>query len=175
MTDDNASQEARKGLLDGIKGKAKEVVGAVTGNDSLTTEGQLQAAQAREKKEAKASELAAETQAAQAGEDLSSVKNAADDQRAAAEESARASEDEARRAQQAQRIAAEQEKDRAVAAEIVDAEVDARAEQIEAVAEGQADAAAASQDQLDAVVEYSNDVSEAEAARAAAERARRNA
>lgn len=175
MTDDNASKEARKGLLDGIKGKAKEVVGAVTGNDSLTTEGQLQAAQAREKKEAKASELAAETQAAQAGEDLAAVKNAADDQRAAAEESARASEDEARRAQQAQRIAAEQEKDRTVAAEIVDAEVDARAEQIEAVAEGQADAAAASQDQLDAVVEYSNDVSEAEAARAAAERARRNA
>ena len=30
MTDDNASQEARKGLLDGIKGKAKEVAGAVS-------------------------------------------------------------------------------------------------------------------------------------------------
>ena len=37
---DNAG-EARKGLLGSITGKAKEAAWAVTGNDSLTAEGQL--------------------------------------------------------------------------------------------------------------------------------------
>ena len=126
MSDDNASEQARKGLLDAAKGKAKEMVGAVTGNDSLTSEGQLQSAQARERKEAKATEMAAESQAAEAGEDLAAVKNSADQQRDAAEESARASADEARREQQAQRIAAEKDKDRRVAAETAEAEERAR-------------------------------------------------
>ena len=37
MTDDKAG-EARKGLIDSVKGKAKEVAGALTGNDSLTAD-----------------------------------------------------------------------------------------------------------------------------------------
>ena len=36
------SNEARKGLIDSVKGKAKEIAGAMTGNDSLTAEGQLE-------------------------------------------------------------------------------------------------------------------------------------
>lgn len=175
MTEKNASEEARKGLLDAAKGKAKEVVGALTGNDSLTTEGQLQAAQARENKEAKATELAAQAQAAEAGEELAAAKNTADAQRGAARQSAKDSEDRAKRDQQAQRVAAEQKKDRTVAAAVTDAEVDASAEQIEAVTEGQADADAATLDELGAVAEHSKNVADADAVRAEAERLRRNA
>jgi hypothetical protein len=36
MTESGKADETRKGLIDSVKGKAKEVVGAVTGNDSLT-------------------------------------------------------------------------------------------------------------------------------------------
>ncbi len=35
MTQDNTADQARKGLVDSVKGKAKEIAGAITGNDSL--------------------------------------------------------------------------------------------------------------------------------------------
>ena len=44
MTDVSPAHEARKGLLGSISGKAKEVAGAVLGNDYLAAEGQLQQA-----------------------------------------------------------------------------------------------------------------------------------
>ena len=47
MNEPNTSGQARKGLLDWVKGKLKEVAGAVTGNDTLTEQGQLQREQAR--------------------------------------------------------------------------------------------------------------------------------
>ena len=40
MSESSKSDETRKGLIDSVKGKAKEVVGAVTGNDSLVADGQ---------------------------------------------------------------------------------------------------------------------------------------
>ena len=46
MNEDSKADQARKGLFDSVKGKAKEVAGAVTGNDSLTAEGQLEQTQA---------------------------------------------------------------------------------------------------------------------------------
>src|SRR5881628_792852 len=52
MSEHDKSDEARKGLIDSVKGRAKEVAGAVLGNDSLTAEGQLEQTQARERKEA---------------------------------------------------------------------------------------------------------------------------
>ena len=52
MTEHSKADEARKGLIDSVKGKAKEITGAVTGNDSLTSEGQLEQTQAKERKEA---------------------------------------------------------------------------------------------------------------------------
>ncbi len=42
MSEQNKADEARQGLIDSVKGKAKEVFGAVTGNDSLTAGGQLE-------------------------------------------------------------------------------------------------------------------------------------
>ena len=55
MTEHKKADEARKGLIDSVKGKVKEVAGAVTGNDSLTAEGQLEQTQAKERKRPTAS------------------------------------------------------------------------------------------------------------------------
>ncbi|MDT4908923.1 MAG: hypothetical protein QOI69_2164, partial [Pseudonocardiales bacterium] len=52
MTNDDTAHEARKGLLDSIAGKAKEVAGALAGNDTLAEEGQLQQADAAARREA---------------------------------------------------------------------------------------------------------------------------
>ena len=62
MSEQNKADEARRGLIDAVKGKAKEVVGAITGNDSLTAEGQLEQTQAHERKEANTMEAVAEAQ-----------------------------------------------------------------------------------------------------------------
>ena len=64
MTEHNKADEARKGLIDSVKGKAKELVGAVTGNDSMTAEGQLEQTQAKERKEANSVEAVADAEAA---------------------------------------------------------------------------------------------------------------
>ena len=59
MTEHSKADEARKGLIDSVKGKAKEIAGAVTGNDSLTSEGQLEQTQAKEREEATSVEAVA--------------------------------------------------------------------------------------------------------------------
>ncbi len=59
MSNDTAGQ-AREGLLDSVKGRAKEVAGAVTGKDDLVEEGQLQQAAASDRKAALADEAVAE-------------------------------------------------------------------------------------------------------------------
>ena len=66
MTEHDKADQARKGLVDSVKGKAKEVVGAITGNDSLTAEGQLEQTQARDRKDANSVEAVADAEAEQA-------------------------------------------------------------------------------------------------------------
>ena len=66
MTEGEKSGEARKALVDAVKGKAKEIFGAVTGNDSLTAEGQLEQTDAKERKDANRAEAEADAEAAQA-------------------------------------------------------------------------------------------------------------
>lgn len=66
MTEHDKAQQARKGLIDAVKGKAKEVFGALTGNDALVAEGQLDQTQAEKRREANALEAAADSEAAQA-------------------------------------------------------------------------------------------------------------
>jgi uncharacterized protein YjbJ (UPF0337 family) len=60
------ADDARKGLIDSVKGKAKEVVGAITKNGSLTAEGRLEQAHAEARKEAGAAEALAGAEAKQA-------------------------------------------------------------------------------------------------------------
>ncbi|WP_118913921.1 hypothetical protein [Mycobacterium shigaense] len=66
MAEHVKSGQARRGLIDSIKGKAKEVSGAITGNDSLTAEAQLEQEQAQERKEANAIEVLADAEAREA-------------------------------------------------------------------------------------------------------------
>jgi uncharacterized protein YjbJ (UPF0337 family) len=65
MSDDQADQ-ARKSMSDSIKGRAKEIASAVTGNDSLTAEGQLERAQEKERKEASRAQAIADAEASEA-------------------------------------------------------------------------------------------------------------
>jgi uncharacterized protein YjbJ (UPF0337 family) len=59
MSNDKAGQ-ARKGLLDSVQGKAKEVAGAVTGRGDLVEEGQLQQAAASDRRAALADDAVAD-------------------------------------------------------------------------------------------------------------------
>jgi uncharacterized protein YjbJ (UPF0337 family) len=60
-------QEAVEGVVEGVKGKAKEVGGALTGSDDLTREGKAQQDKADAQRDAGKKE--AEAEAARAGAD----------------------------------------------------------------------------------------------------------
>jgi uncharacterized protein YjbJ (UPF0337 family) len=61
MGDHNSGpEEAVKGVVEGVKGKAKEVVGAVTGRDDIQREGQAQQDKADAQREAAKKEAEAE-------------------------------------------------------------------------------------------------------------------
>ncbi len=84
MTSDSTSDEARKGLVDSIAGKAKEFAGALAGKDELTEEGQLQQADARARREANSEQAIADAQSRQAAEHLAQEQeHAAAEQRTA--------------------------------------------------------------------------------------------
>lgn len=95
MSNDKAA-EAREGLVDSVAGKAKEVAGAVSGNEDLIEEGQLQQAEARNRKEAAAEEAIADAKRTEAGQEVRQSSHEATAQkdaaaRAAAREKAAAS------------------------------------------------------------------------------------
>jgi uncharacterized protein YjbJ (UPF0337 family) len=59
----NAAEEAVKGAVEGVKGKAKEAVGTVTGRDDLTREGKDQ----QDKADAQRDAAKKEAESARAG------------------------------------------------------------------------------------------------------------
>ena len=67
MSDKSGPQEAVEGLVEGAKGKVKEVAGAVTGNEDLLREGQAQQDKADAERDAGKKE--AEAESARAGAD----------------------------------------------------------------------------------------------------------
>ena len=77
MSEHEKADQARKGLVDAVKGKAKEIAGAVTGNDSLTAEGQLEQTQAQERREANAQEAVADAKATEAQSEAAEARVAA--------------------------------------------------------------------------------------------------
>lgn len=87
MTQDK-STEAREGLADSLAGKAKEVAGAVVGNDDLVEEGQLQQAEAQNRKEAAAYDAIADAERSQAAQELRDSSREAQSQKQAAEAAA---------------------------------------------------------------------------------------
>jgi uncharacterized protein YjbJ (UPF0337 family) len=88
--DKDTAGEARKGLAASVAGKAKEVAGAVIGNDSLAREGQLQQAEAEDRRQANAEEAIADAEAARAAQKLRAANERAheENQQAAREEAA---------------------------------------------------------------------------------------
>lgn len=58
--DKSGPSEGVKGVVEGVKGKAKEAVGAVTGNDDLTREGRAQQDKAESQREVAKKEAEAE-------------------------------------------------------------------------------------------------------------------
>src|SRR4029078_5994655 len=108
MSEHKKADQARKGLVDSIMGKAKEFVGAVTRSDSLTAEGQLEQTQARERKEANSVEAVADAEAKQDRAEAADAKVEAAQERVAVNVEAAAVEDSVRAQQEADKRAAEQ-------------------------------------------------------------------
>src|SRR3954453_717244 len=83
MSNDRAA-EAREGLFDNVAGKAKEVAGAVSGRDDLVEEGQLQQAEARNRKDAVADEAVAAAKQQEAAQEIRETSREAAEQKTAA-------------------------------------------------------------------------------------------
>lgn len=173
MSADDAAGQARKGLLDTAKGKAKEVFGALSGNDSLTSEGQLLQQQAQDRKEAAGTEAVAHAQAAEAAEQLAEVREAGTEDRAALSAEAATEQAAVRDQQDAERVRAERAgRHEAVAGQ---ANAQARADQQlrQAATEGFAEEAAVTDEAARAVGRHRKLIEEASEAETDAARARR--
>jgi len=108
MSEHEKAEQARKGLFDSVKGKAKEIAGAVTGNDSLTAEGQLEQTQAQQRKEANSVEAVADAEAEQAHAEKATARIEGAQERIAVNAETAAVENSVREQQAAQKRAAEQ-------------------------------------------------------------------
>ena len=160
MTDGEKAGEARKAMVDSVKGKAKEVAGAVTGNDSLTAQGQLEQAEAKERRDAATSDAQADAQAGEAMSLADDAKREGSEGRLAAGADAAAI---------IQRVRGEQ----AAAKSAADAAGHREAAQERAKADERADVKAAAQEYSDAVDKHRHSVGDAVRTQAQANQARR--
>jgi uncharacterized protein YjbJ (UPF0337 family) len=154
MTEHNKADEARKGLIDSVKGKAKEFAGAVIGNDSLTAEGQLEQTQAAERKKANSVEAVADAEAAQAQAEASKARVAGAQERNAISVDAAIEKNAVTVQQVAQERAVEQAGQRDLAREKAAAESEAARGLAQAKAEEHEEVRDAVGDIVDAVDEY---------------------
>jgi len=175
MSEHKKADQARKGLVDSIMGKAKEFVGAVTRNDSLTAEGQLEQTQARERKEANAVEAVADAEAAQAHAEATDAKVQGAQARIAVNADTAAAENAVQARQDAQKHAAELAGQRDAARAKVQADLDARREMQKAKANEREELGAAAEEAADAVADHQASVRQAAAAKDEADRIRRQA
>jgi len=175
MTEHDKADQARKGLIDSVKGKAKELVGAVTGNDSLTAEGQLEQAQAQQRKEANSMEDVADAEAAQAHGAATNAKLEGAEERLAVSAKTAAVENSVRTEQAAQHRAAEQAGQRDAIRAKTQAERDAQRAVQRARAEERDEVGAAAEEIVDATVEHQTSARAATSARAEADGIRRQA
>ena len=172
MTEHSKADEARKGLIDSVKGKAKEIAGAVTGNDSLTAEGQLEQTQAKERKEANSVEAVADAEATQAHAEATEARVEGAQQRIAVNAQTAAVQSSVRNQQAAQKRAAEQVGQQDVAREKTRAELDAQAKVQQAKAQERDETDSAAEEIVDAVDDHLTAVQGASSAEAEARRIR---
>ncbi len=175
MTEGQQADQARKGLIDSVKGKAKEIVGAVTGNDSLTAEGQLDQTQAQARKEANTVEAIADAEAAEARREATEARVEGAQERAAVTAEAAVVENAIRDDQSAQKHAAEQRAQQDAAQAKTRAELDAQREIQRAKDEERQEVSAAAEEAVDAVAEHQSKVQVADHQQAEADRIRRQA
>ena len=154
MTKHDKADQARKGLIDSVKGKAKELVGAVTGNDSLTAEGQLEQTQAQERKDANSVEAVADAEAEQAHAEAADAKLEGAQERVAVNAEAAAVESSVRAQQDAEKRAAEHAAAHDAAQQKAQAELDAQREVEQAKAHERVEVRAAAGEVADAVDEH---------------------
>lgn len=175
MTEHNKADQARKGLIDSVKGKAKEVAGAVTGNESLTAEGQLLQTQAAERKQANSVEAVADAEAEQARQEAAQVHQAVADERSAVASEAADAENAVRIRQEADKHAAESAGSQELAAKNRTASVTALSEVREAKAQAREEIEGAADEVVDAIDDHRSEEQKADDTREAAERARQKA
>ncbi|KKE99015.1 CsbD family protein [Mycolicibacterium obuense] len=174
MTDDNAAQ-TRKSFVHSVKGKAKEVAGAVTGNDSLTAQGQLEQTEAKERRQASRIDAEADAEAAEARDMAAEAQRAGAQERQAAEVLAAESKTSVRTQEAAQQTAAEQAGRRDAARAHTQAEADVQSAALRASAQERQQVAEAQSEYDAALDEYRGEVTDAARAEAEADRLRRRA
>ena len=175
MSEHHKAVQARKGLIDSVKGKAKEIAGAVTGNDSLTAEGQLEQTQAQQRKEANSVEAVADAEAAWAHAAATKARLEGAGERIAVSAKAAAVENYARTEQAAHHRAAEQAGQRDAVRANTQAEREAQRAVERAKAEERDEVGAAAEEIVDAVDEHQTSVRQATSAQGEADRIRRQA
>lgn len=175
MGEHEKADEARKGLIDSIKGKAKEIAGAVTGNDSLTAEGQLEQAEARARREADTTEAVADAESESAADLLSSARHQAAGARGVVRTGTEAAEQAAQKQQAAQVQQAAQTARHRAAEEHVRASVDEQREERQADIQEAVNTAAASREAGEAIAEHRAALGEAAEEQAEARRLRERA
>ncbi|MEH3132636.1 MAG: CsbD family protein [Mycolicibacterium neoaurum] len=175
MTARDASGQARRGLIDSVKGKAKELAGAVTGNDSLTAEGQLEQEQARQRKEANTVETVANAEAETASRREREAHRQAAEQRDSVRHVTAAVDESITGQQAAQTQAGVEAARREGARQQVRAGQEARLEIGRAEAQERVDARAAAADAADALAAHAAQVEEADRRAAEADELRSRA
>jgi uncharacterized protein YjbJ (UPF0337 family) len=175
MAEQDTSGQARKGLVDSVKGKAKEVVGAFTGNDSLTAEGQLDQIQAQQRKQANAIEAVAESELRQARAEEAKTKVEGTHERLIADAQAALAEDSIESQQAVQKRAADQAAQQRAAVKQSQAEIAAQRQVQQAKAEERDEMRAAAKDVTDAAAEHQSSAQVAAMEKMEAERLRRDA
>jgi uncharacterized protein YjbJ (UPF0337 family) len=175
MSEHDTSGQARKGLIDSVKGKAKEVVGAITRNDSLTVEGQLEQTQARDRMDANSVEAVADAEAEQARVEAAEAQKNGAQERAAVNDKTRTAEYNVRNDQAAQKRSAEQAAQRDSEQAKTRAELDAQLKVQQAKDAERDEINAATEQAVDAAAEHRKSVQAAESAKEEADRIRRQA
>jgi uncharacterized protein YjbJ (UPF0337 family) len=175
MSKHEKAEQARKDVIDSIKGKAKEIVGAVTGNDSLTAEGQLEQTQAQQRKETNSVEAVADAEAAQARAEAADARVDSAHKRTAVNAETAAVENSVREQQYAHKRAAEQSARQDAARAETRAELDVQREVQRAKAEEREEISAATEQAVDAAAEHQSSVQATSTAQAEADRIRRQA
>ncbi|MCW2732196.1 MAG: CsbD family protein [Mycobacterium sp.] len=175
MSAHDKAGEARKGLIDSVKGKAKEVAGALTGNDSLTTEGQLEQAQAQERKDANNTQAVADAEAAQAAEQAREAEVKGAQERLGVEAETAAVEQSVAQQQAASKRAVDEAERHDVARANEQAEAARKRDVAVAKVREQVEVETASEEYVEAVAEFEESAEDAAAKRAEADRLRARA